>query len=324
MKPALTPTLQTLFTDLMQQVATAPPAGSVYARSLEGTDYLYAKIAVGSDRVDRFLGRKGDAAAEALAETMRRGMALAKDRRSLVAMLKRGGLAGPDRALGAALDAIAHAGLFRDGAVLVGTAAYMMFEPHVGARLPAPTLMTGDLDLAAASLVLSADPPETMQAILRRADPSYEAVMQLDPRRPPSRFRNAAGYLVDLVTPTRYRDDANPVALPALEAGAAPLQHLAWLIADPLATVALWGSGVPVTIPQPARFAVHKLILAQRRDAGDRIKRRKDLDQAAALIAALRAHDPYLLDDALVDARAQGKAGWSDRIDRSLAELETR
>ncbi|AGH49286.1 hypothetical protein G432_07805 [Sphingomonas sp. MM-1] len=313
--------LQTLFAELLQQAETTDPAGSVYERTRDGITYLYAKLPVGTTRVDRFLGRADDAAAVALAEAMRQGAAQARERRSLVAMLKRGGLAGPDRRLGAALDAIAYAGLFRGGAVLVGTAAYMMSGPLVGHLLPAPTLMTGDLDLATASLALSADPPERMEAILRRADPSFQAIMPLDPGNPASRFRSGDGYLVDLVTPQRSRADPNPKPLKALEAGAAPLQHLAWLIADPVASVALWGAGIPVTIPQPARFAVHKLILAQRREGAHRLKRAKDLAQAQALMAALQRFDPFLLEDALDSARAMGKAGWADPIDRSLKEI---
>jgi hypothetical protein len=320
MKP-IPPTLRTLFADLVQQVETAPAIGTVYERENQGSAYLYAKTPVGTTRVDVFLGRKDDPAARARAEEHRHGMALSRDRRTLVALLRRGGLAAPDRSLGAAMDTIAYAGLFKNGAVLVGTAAYLLFEPHVGAQLPTPTLMTGDLDLATARVALTADPPDSMIAILKRADPTYDGVMQLDPRRPPSRFRNAEGYLVDLITPIRTREDSNPVDLPALEAGAAPLQYLAWLIQDAIPTVALWGAGIPVVIPQPARFAVHKLILAQRRDAANRLKRSKDLAQARALIEALTTYDPFALKDALEDARAKGQEGWAEPIARSLQEL---
>ena len=315
------PSVQTLFADLAQQVATAPRAGSVYRRGRDGTEYIYAKIPVGNDRIDTFIGKSGDPNAEAEAELLQGGMALAADRRRIVAMLRRHGLAGPDRTLGAALDALAHAGLFREGAVLIGTGAYLVSEALVGSRLPTSTLMTGDLDLATASLALSADPPERMEDILKRADPTFSAVMQLDPRQPSSHFRNAQGYLVDLVTPQLRRDDANPMPLRALQAGAAPLQHLAWLIEDPVATVALWGAGIPIAVPQPARFAVHKLILAQRRDQANRIKRSKDLAQARALIEVLLQHDRFALVDVLADARGRGRDGWSIPIDRSLTEL---
>ncbi|HYI48682.1 MAG TPA: nucleotidyltransferase domain-containing protein [Allosphingosinicella sp.] len=321
MRHELTPTMRTLYAELVQQVETAPAAGSVYRRARDEIEYYYAKVPVGAGRVDCFVGRVGDAVAESQADSLRRGMAEAKERRRIIAMLKSAGLAAPDRMLGAAMDAIAHAGLFRNGAVLVGTAAYLLSEPHVGRRLPAPTLMTGDLDLATVDVALTAEPPETMAEILHRADPTFEPVLQLDPRRPPSRFRNAEGFLVDLVIQTRQRGQANPVRLRGLDAGAAPLQHLAWLIENPVTAVALWGAGVLVKIPQPARFAVHKLILAQRRGPADRTKRGKDLSQADALMTALYASDPFALEDALEDARAQGRPGWSDPIDRSLAEL---
>jgi hypothetical protein len=315
----LSPSVRTLYADLLQQVETAPIAGTVYQRERDGIAYHYAKLPVGAGRIDSFIGRVGDPAAEAQVTSMARGMELAKARRKTVSMLKSAGLTAPERTLGAALDAIAHAGLFRDGAVLVGTMAYQVSEPLVGRRLPAPLLMTGDLDLATVNLAISADPPESMEAILRRADPTFAAVMQLDPRQPAARFRNSQGYLVDLLSQTR-RSDERPVPLPKLEAGAEPLQHLRWLIANPVPAVALWGAGVAVRVPQPARFAVHKLMVAQRR-AHDRIKRQKDLDQADAMMTALHAYDPFALEDALEDARTQGKR-WSKEIDRSLAELE--
>lgn len=319
---ALTPAEQTLFAELVQQVATAPLAGSVYIRKRDGIEYFYAKIPVGMARVDTFIGRTGDPQAERNAESLRQGMQLARERRRLVSMLRRAGLAAPPRTLGATLDALAHAGLFRGGAVLVGTGAYMMCEPLVGRTLASPALTTGDLDLATTDLALHSEPPERLEAILKRGDPSFEPVLQIDPRQPPSRFRTASGFLLDLITPIRRRDDTNPMPLDGLEAGAAPLQYVDWLIESPVPTVALWGSGVIVNVPQPARFAVHKLILAQKRDGGDRMKRQKDLLQANSLIDALRANDPFSLADALADACEQGGKGWAQPIERSLEELD--
>lgn len=320
MKP-LPHSIRTLFADLVQKVETAPPAGSPYRRTIKGGAFLYAKVPVGSTRLDIFLGKAGEERAEAKAAELERGAAMAADRRRLVTLLKKSGLAGPDRSLGAALDAIAYSGLFVRGAVVVGTAAYLMSEALVGTTLSARTLITHDLDVATADLTLSAEPPEAFVDILKRADKSFEGVMQLDPRRPASRFRASDGFLVDLITPTLRRSDDNPMPLTGLGAGAAPLQHLNWLIDDPVPTVGLWGAGVFVTVPQPARYAIHKLILAQKRLAGTREKRTKDLAQAAAVMKALEREDPYALEDALEDARAQGKQGWAEPIDRSLSEI---
>ena len=69
---------------------------------------------------------------------------------------------------------------------------------------------------------------------------------------------------------------------------------------------------------------MHKLILAQKRGAGDRIKRAKDLAQADALTTALHAYDPFALEEALEDARLRGRRGWAAPLERSLAELGRR
>src|SRR5947209_15430823 len=122
---ALTPTIQTLLAELAQQVASASHAGSIYTKQRDGIRYHYAKVPVGVDRIDTFLGKVGDPEAERQVENLRRGMDLARERRKLVSMLRRQGLAAPYKTIGATLDAIAFSGLFSAGAVLVGTAAYM-------------------------------------------------------------------------------------------------------------------------------------------------------------------------------------------------------
>lgn len=313
--------LRTIFADLAEKVSTAPPAGSVYVRPRNGVDYLYARRRVGTCRLDSFLGRRGEVDAEEKAELFRRGAALARQRRATVSLLKRSGLSSPGRVLGATLHTLEQAGLFARGGVVIGTAAYLVSEPLVGALLPSATMMTEDLDVAAANLTLSAEPPEALLNILQRADASFSPIPQLDLRQPASRYVNGQGFRVDIVTPRRHRADDDPLRLDGLSAGAAPLQYLAWLIDQSVPTVALWGDGIRVPVPQPARYAVHKLILAQKRLPGSQFKRAKDLAQAAALMKALELEDPFALEDALADARARGKQGWSDPIDRSLAEI---
>ncbi len=96
---------------------------------------------------------------------------------------------------------------------------------------------------------------------------------------------------------------------------------LGWLIEEPVPAVALHGAGVAVSLPRPARFAVHKLILAQKRGAHEAAKSRKDLGQAAALVMALREAAPFELQDALDEARAIGRDGWARPIDRSLSQI---
>ena len=56
--------------------------------------------------------------------------------------------------------------------------------------------------------------------------------------------------------------------MPALGgASAQPLRHLDFLIRDPVRSVLLHGGGVPVTVPAPERYCVHKILLSTERQA---------------------------------------------------------
>jgi hypothetical protein len=321
MKP-LPLNVQTLYADLTQGVtfSTTTP-GSVFTQTIRGKHYLYAAEKHGVVRITRYLGLAEDPETTERAQNIRRAAQDAKGRRTTVSMLKRAGLPAPTLAMGRLLEAIAKAGLFNNGIVLVGTAAYQIYPTLVGAALSSAALTTQDADLAAASLAAATDSEgESLLDVVRRADPSFVPQPSLDPRLPPWRFRSTIGLELEVVTRHRKRaDEERPVLVPGLRCSAQPLRYLEFLIADPIPAVALYGAGVPVTVPQPARYAVHKLIVAQLRHAGS-AKREKDLVQARELIAALRTSNPSAVSDALANARQRG-GKWKAAIDRSMREI---
>jgi hypothetical protein len=72
--------------------------------------------------------------------------------------------------------------------------------------------------------------------------------------------------------------------LPALGVSAMALRHLDYLFADPIPAASFYRSGVLVQIPRPERYAIHKLIVAERRIGGtDAAKSSKDRAKAAFL-----------------------------------------
>ncbi len=313
--------ISTLYSDLSQRVHSRPMrSGSIFTMTVKGRQYVYVKRLVGKVRKDDYIGPVDDPETKARVDEIRRLQDEAQQDRKTIRLLVKAGVPAPTPQLGRVLDALSDAGVFGD-ATLIGTAAYQCYSPLVAHALPRPTLMTGDADLATARLALASIPKdETFLDVLRRAEPSFAPIPALSgPKAPSSAFRAADGFMVDLVTQQRTRHDTNPLPLKGAGAGAVPLQYVRWLIDDSIPAVALFGSGVAVTVPQPARFAVHKLILAQERR--DVPKRQKDLLQARALIEALLDSDPYALADSVKDARKQGKRGWVSKIDRSLAEL---
>ncbi len=132
----------------------------------------------------------------------------------------------------------------------------------------------------------------------------------------------AAGYRVEFLTSNRGSDDciAQPANMPALgSASVDPLRFLDFLIRDPLRTILLHKSGVPVAVPDPARYAVHKMIVDTRRraDGLSAIERDKDIRQAEILFEAFyetrRASDFAI---AFEEACRRGQA-WQEALQKA-------
>jgi hypothetical protein len=68
-----------------------------------------------------------------------------------------------------------------------------------------------------------------------------------------------------------------------------------YLIENNQPSVILHGAGIPVRVPDPARFALHKLALSQLRPAAMKAKADKDLRQAGAILEVLLVDNPGLV-----------------------------
>ena len=79
-----------------------------------------------------------------------------------------------------------------------------------------------------------------------------------------------------------------------------------------------------VNLPDPARYAIHKLIVCGERPAAERLKASKDVEQAAALIEwHLDAGQGYRIRDAWGGAVSRGP-GWARRVELGRAEMSRR
>jgi hypothetical protein len=81
------------------------------------------------------------------------------------------------------------------------------------------------------------------------------------------------------------------------------------------------GSGVLVNLPDPARFALHKLIVAEVRPAAFSTQTRKDLLQSEALLRLLLTDRPRDVRDAWRELERRGR-GWTSRAKRSITRLD--
>lgn len=266
-------------------------------REVKGRRFVYRQFydAEGTKSAE-YLGPAGDPITQARVEAVRlqieTGRALTREARLLV----RSGYVRVGSRPNAVLVACAHAGLFRAGAILIGSHAYGALLNELGIR--AAAFATEDLDLARGD-ALRLEQALDFEDILASSTVPLHPVPPFDHRNPSTSFRvkGADRFHVDLLVPGRGTE-VTVVAVPELRAHAAALPYLGYLLDGPLDAVVLGRESiVPVRVPRPERFAWHKLGISQLRAATSE-KRGKDLAQASVLVAALAEDAP----DALTDA----------------------
>lgn len=323
----LSPVAVTAWQDLLrllQDEAVASLTGTVEERMVGEKRYLYERFRIGNQMQARYLGedtpelRARLAKAEAMRAASKERMA---ERLRLVRLMRAEGLRSLDAGTGAILSAFERSGMFRLGGTLVGTNAFRLYEPVLGVRMVLSDLaLTNDIDIASferLSVVLDDRVSEETDGVLRNL--SFAPMPSLDGNRVWRWKQTSRETLVEFLTPAFGEEGIRD--LPALGVSAQALHYLNFLIAEPIKAVALYRAGVLVQIPQPERFAIHKLIVSdRRRDGPDSLKARKDRAQATFLIQALAEERPDELAEAWEDARARGPR-WRARIDSALARL---
>ncbi len=242
-----------------------------------------------------------------------------KRRTRLVRILRAEGFLPVDAPTGQLLSAMARAGVFRLGGTVIGTHAFRLYEGELGVRFDFDLMaQTGDIDIASferLALVLD-DRVETPLADVL-SDFEFQPVPGIDANRTWRWKQSKRDALVEFLTPS-FTEDEGLRELPTLGVDAQSLHYLNYVLADPIKAVVLYRSGVLVQIPRPERFAIHKLIVSDRRRTGpDSLKSRKDALQAAFLIRVLAQDRPDELAEAWHDARDRGDR-WCARLDSAL------
>ena len=292
--------------------------------TVRGRHFWYDKYRIGTEVRQRYIGPETDELLERLDRLGRSNAdrkALQQERARLVRLLRASNYRTMDRGTGSLLAAFARCGVFRLGGMLVGAVAFQHYEGELGVVLDFErAARTDDIDIASFERLSFAlgDSVETPLADVFR-DLKFQPVPSLDQRHV-WRWRQTSGsVLVEFLMPAQGEEGVR--TLPALGVSARALRHLDYLLEDPVPAVSLHRSGVLVQVPRPERFAMHKLIVAERRRGGpDSLKAAKDRAQAEFLIAALAAPRPEELRLAHDEAVARGP-GWRNRIEASLDRL---
>lgn len=295
----LSETTLTVYAELLDQLRAAPlvpHSGSFVSKVIGGTSYWYVQRKHDGKLRQVYLGAETPELLRTINASERAREAQVLDerrRRELVGMLSSGGMATESGAIASVLTTLADAGLFRAGAVLVGTQAFRCLGNLLGLRFGGENPRAADVDRGQGTISVAVGEMRVdLLEELRRSDPRFAAVPELDPRHPSTSFKVRGRDLrVDLLMPGR-REGTRAQFLPHLNAAAQPLAGLHYLLDDTTDAAVLGDAGILVRVPSPARFALHKLWVSTRRNVSETAKARKDRRQAAEILEVLLGDRP--------------------------------
>lgn len=188
-----------------------------------------------------------------------------------------------------------------DSFTVIGTQALYAYEAAAGAHLILELLASGDVDLLydarqQMTVVSEKLDGQGLLGLLKKADKTFECV-----RENGYRAANAGQFMVDLVIAPRAMENHRPVTFAPSDLVATEVPGLQWLLNSPkLEAVAIDEEGwpVPIRVPDPRVFALHKAWLS-RLPTREPLKKPRDLDQARAVASLVRDLMPHLpFDDA--------------------------
>lgn len=320
---------QSAYAELQEQVqvaeASRSPAfltGKIAWKTIKGRRYGYwAFKEVDGRKREYYLGPDGPAIAAIEAAREKGAPQLEAIARQAAAALAQGCRATPPKHFRIA-KRLADYQFFRAGGLLVGRHAFLAIGNQLGVAWGDGT-RTLDLDFAHAGpggnvalalpANLRADAAQALESLQMGFLPALGGAKGLASQFSSEREGDLR---IDFLTAPRRKE--GDVAAPDLGVALVPLKFMDYLIERPGQAVLLArADACLVNLPDPARYGLHKLIVAHERGARHP-KYRKDILQALALIQWHLDHAPTLLADAWADLVGRG-AGWEKRARDSLA-----
>jgi hypothetical protein len=302
----------TLYADLMQKVLDSAivtlAGGSFTSKMIGDTRYWYYQLRTLTGQTQKYLGKETPELLELIEKAKQdraSASAILNERRRLVSMLIAGGASAEKGRPAKILGKMSDAGLFASGGVLVGSFAFGCYGNVLGVHMEQGLSRTEDMDFSV-TREMNIGFVRNLKQDLVEAEPSLVTPPQINPRIVPFEMRAPDGFKIEFLTTrpsTGFRTgtgvhDKSPVLIERLGVHAQPLEYMDYLLDQTQAVVILNGAGILVAIPQPARYAAHKLAVSQLRETGSQPKIKKDINQACALMRVLMEDNPGALDAA--------------------------
>lgn len=291
-----------LYVQLLSECAQSAAPGrrglSFVSKRIRGGLHWYMQLTVGSAKTQHYLGPDSEELGQAIAREKALWERAAPDvdhRQKLVSMLISGGAYTVGSVEARVLELLERAGVFLTGGVLVGSHAFAIYGNMLGVKWEREAARTQDVDIARDYRIGIGitDRRINLKQSLAESDMGFFEVPALDRKSPSTKFKIRGQQLsVDVLTPMLGKTSSKPVHLTALDAYAEPVRFLDYVLENSQPAVVVARAGMLVNVPTPARYALHKLVTAQRRIAAMHSKTLKDIRQAELLLSVLLEDRP--------------------------------
>jgi len=281
-----------LLTQCLHGTAPSGRGLSFVAKKIKGGKHWYLQLTIGSRKTQHYLGPDTDPVRTLIEKETALWESAASDltsRGQLVSMLASGNAQISSPIDARVFELLERTGVFLAGGVLVGSHAFAVYGNMLGIRWESETTRTQDVDIAVSHMVIGVpDRKFNLRQAIIESELGFIEIPALDRRSASTKFRIRGKQLsVDILTPMLGRTSSKPIHLKSLDIYAEPVRFLDFLLADSQPAVVVAKAGLLINVPSPARYALHKLVLAERRIPAFQTKLKKDVAQAEQLIAAL-------------------------------------
>ncbi|MDT8394961.1 MAG: GSU2403 family nucleotidyltransferase fold protein [bacterium] len=325
---------RTLYAELMEQLiafeahrSIGKLPGTFTTKEVKGETYHYFQYSEpGGVKKQTYLGKDSPALRKVVKNFHEERESNRLDREGiqrLCALLRAGGALVTDTASARVIRSLGEAGVFHLGGVLVGTNAFIVLGNLLGARWDKAALRTLDIDIAGGARMEVAVPQSRadIPEALENLQMGFLPVPPFNSREPCTSFKVRGKPLrVDLLTPKRKGSRGGPARLPRFNASAIQLPYMDYLIENPVKAAAINGGGILVNVPDPARFAYHKLLTAGERSVTEHTKVEKDILQAAQVFDLLFEERPEDVKMAREAILGRGKT-WLKKVGDGVKRL---
>lgn len=284
--------------------------------------YWYCQYTdISGARKQRFVG-PDDQKTKALIETSKLAAGSLADRKRLVAMIAAGGGAVEKGRAARIIEKLAGSGVFDAGGMLIGSYAFSCYGNMLGVVFDEAMRRTEDMDVAYERSI-EIGFVRDVRLDINIAAPEMIEPKQINPWVPPYEMVAPDGFKIEFLTSRTAPHDKAPIKIERFGINAQPLEFLDYLIEDSVKAAVLYGAGILVNVPDPARFAIHKLAVSQWRPATKPEKKRKDIQQAEALIEYFLDENPGSLILASDSAKQRGDMLYSF-IEKGVTDIKSR